>query len=51
MPGYTNDGSGGGDRAHTRCDVYTRAQIPLPENKGIVLAMDNTGATDFMAQP
>jgi hypothetical protein len=51
VPGYTNDGQNGGDKAHTRCDNYTRAQIALPENKGIVLAMDNTGTTDFMAQP
>ena len=51
VPGYTNDGQNGGDKAHTRCDVYTRAQIALPQNKGIVLAMDNTGTTEFMAQP
>jgi hypothetical protein len=51
VPGYTNDGQNGGDKAHTRCDNYTRAQIALPENKGIVLAIDNTGSTEFMAQP
>jgi hypothetical protein len=51
VPGYTNDGQNGGDKAHTRCDNYTRAQIALPVNKGVVLAVDNTGSTEFMAQP
>lgn len=48
--GYTNDGSSGGDRAHTRCDDYARSQLFLPENKGIVMVTDNTGQAEFMAQ-
>ena len=50
VPGYTNDGPNGGDRAHTRCDDYARAQLALPANKGIVLAIDSTGTPEFMAQ-
>ena len=50
VPGYTNDGQNGGDRAHTRCDDYARAQLALPANKGIVLAIDSTGTPEFMAQ-
>lgn len=49
-PGYTNDGENGGDRAHTRCDDYVRSQLPLPANKGVVLAIDSSGTPEFMAQ-
>jgi hypothetical protein len=51
VPGYTNDGVDNGPHSWPRCDNYTRAQLPLPENKGIVLATDNTGTAEFMAQP
>jgi hypothetical protein len=50
VPGYTNDGINNGPHSWPRCDNYTRAQIPLPENKGIVLATDDTGNYEFMAQ-
>jgi hypothetical protein len=36
---------------HDGCDAYTRIQIAAPKNRGIVLATDNTGGVDFMAQP
>jgi hypothetical protein len=50
VPGYTNDGINNGPHSWPRCDNYTRTQIPLPQNKGIVLATDNTGNYEFMAQ-
>jgi hypothetical protein len=48
IPGY---GAWDSTLAHTKCDQYTRTQIPLATNKGIVLVTDNTDMVDFMAQP
>jgi hypothetical protein len=50
VPGYTNDGPSGGDKAHTRCDDYARSQLFLPENEGIVMLTDSTGQAEFMDQ-
>jgi hypothetical protein len=36
---------------HVKCDHYALTQIHDPANKGIVLATNNTGTVDFMANP
>jgi hypothetical protein len=39
---------GNPDFVHKLCDDYTRAQLALPQNKGVVLATDSTGTNNFM---
>jgi hypothetical protein len=50
-PQIPNYGAWDPTLAHTKCDQYTRTQIPLPTNRGIVFVTDSTSSVDFMAQP